>query len=50
MKDISEYSSFKQPNKSNVETDCLPAQAVPEFHTQFIPENASESQMDMKVE
>jgi hypothetical protein len=40
MKDISESSSFKQPKKSKEESDCLPAQAGPYFHTQFTPENA----------
>jgi len=39
MKDISESSSFKQPNKSKDKSDCLPAQTVPEFRTKFIPEN-----------
>jgi hypothetical protein len=40
MKDISESSSFKQHDKSEEESDCLPAQAVHDFRTQFIPENA----------
>jgi len=38
MKDISESSSFKQPNISEEESDCLLAQAVPDFRTQFTPD------------
>jgi len=40
MTGISESSSFKQPKKLKEESDCLPAQEVPDFRTQFIPENA----------
>jgi hypothetical protein len=39
MKDILESSSLKQPNKLKEESDCLPAQAVPDLRTQFIPKN-----------